>query len=296
MILVDFSQIILGSIITNLSNEAKSSNPAGKGMIKHMFFSTLLQYKKKFSDYGEIILCCDGKQYWRKDYFPHYKGKRKEQREKSPLDWDFIFATIDELKREIRENFRFKLIEVHSAEGDDVIAVLTKYFQTNELLSEGLFDDEPQPILLLSSDGDYVQLQKYKNVKQFSPMQRKFVVPKTSLKNYITEHIVKAGDDGIPNILSSDDCFMKGVRQTPIKKAYLDNFLIHGESACTTEMEKRNWKRNQTLIDFDYIPPELSSKIIDTYKTYEVKGTKTKVMNYFLANKMKVLFGELSHF
>ncbi len=294
-ILVDLHPLVISAVAVNLKEESK--NPQLKNLIKHMFFSIILQVKKKFgTEFGEVILCTDSDSYWRKEFFPYYKGDRAAKKEESDLNWEYIHEAIDEIKMDIINNFKFKVIEVERAEADDVIAVLTKYFQTNELGESGLFDDEPKPILIVAGDGDFVQLQKYKNVKQWSPRFKKFVVPKTTLREHVITHIVKAGDDGIPNILSEDGSIVNKIRQHPIKQAYLEKFFEHGEDACTTELERRNWKRNQTLVDFTYIPEDVQESILHAYTNYQTKGSKTKVMNYFLANGMKVLFGELSHF
>lgn len=294
-ILVDLHPLVISAVAVNLKDESR--NPDLKNLIKHMFFSTVLQLKKKFgAEYGEIIFCSDSDRYWRKEFFPYYKGDRQAKKDESDLNWDYIHAAIDELKADIREHFKFKVLEVDRAEADDVIAVLVKYYQENELSDAGLFDNEPKPILIVAGDGDFVQLQKYPNVKQWSQRFKKFVVPKGTLREHIITHIVKAGDDAIPNILSEDGSIVNKIRQHAIKQAYLDRFIEDGIDACTTELERRNWKRNQTLIDFEYIPVDVQESILHTYKTYQTKGNKTKVMNYFLANGMKVLFGELAHF
>lgn len=295
MLLIDFSQVILSSIMINLKNEAKSSNPDGKSLIKHVFFSQLLSYKKMFKD-SEVVLCCDDKNYWRRDYFPYYKGDRKEAREKSDLDWSFIFETIDELKQDIREYFPYKLIQVPKCEADDIIACVTKYHQENDLVQDGLFDNEPKPIVIISADGDYVQLQKYKNVKQWSPMQKKMVKPKVPLNEYIMEHIVKAGDDGIPNILSEDTAIVEHTRQKPVRREFLNKFIKDGINACENEEQRRNFVRNRTLVDFDYIPDNINKNIIDEYTSYNVKGSKNKIMTYLVKHKMKHLLENLGDF
>jgi hypothetical protein len=296
MIIMDFSQVILGSIMVNLKNEAKSDNPDGRNMIKHLFFSSLLSFKKKFKD-KEMIIACDDRHYWRRDFFPHYKGHRKEGRDKSVHDWDFIFEVIEELKQDIRDNFPYKLIQVPGAEADDVIAVLCKYLQTNDLEKVGLFDDEPKPITIISADGDFVQLQKYKNVKQYSSMQKKMVVPKMSLQDFMIEHIVR-GDagDAIPNILSPDNAIVDHIRQTPIKQKLLDNFKISVIAGDIEGDMKRNYIRNKTLIDFDCIPDDIYNSVVKEYESYELKGNRTKILNYMMRNKMKHMMENLSDF
>jgi hypothetical protein len=293
-ILVDLHPLVISSVAVNLKDEGK--NPNLKNLIKHMFFSTILQIKKKFGgEFGELIFCTDSDRYWRKEVFPYYKGGRAAKKEESDLNWEYIHEAIDDIKADIKANFKFKVIEVDRAEADDVIAVMVKYFQTNELI-ESMFGDDAQQILIVAGDGDFVQLQKYKNVKQYSQRFKKFIVPKTTLREHVITHIVKAGDDGIPNILSEDGSIVNKIRQHAIKQAYLERFFEEGEAACTTDLERKNWKRNQTLVDFEYIPMDVQESILHTYREYQVKGNKTKVMNYFLANGMRVLFGELAHF
>lgn len=293
-ILIDLHPAVISAVAVNLKDD--QDHPNLKGLIKHTFFNMILGMKMKFSkDYGNVIICTDSKTYWRKDYFRYYKGDRAAKKKDSGLNWEYIEQAIDELKVDLRDNFKYKVIEVEGAEADDVIGVLTKYFQTNELVSNGLFGESPQPVLIISGDGDFYQLQKYQNVNQWSARFKKFVGPE-NLHNFIIEHIVKAGDDGIPNILSPDNSIVDKIRQIPIKKPYLAKFIEHGKDACTTDMERRNWDRNRTLVDFDFIPQDIADSIIFAYTKYEVRGNRTKIMNYFINNNMMVLYGDSEHF
>lgn len=297
MILIDFSQVILASIMVNLGKELENPNENVGGMIRHVFFNVILSYRKQFPNHGEIVLCMDSRNgYWRKDFFKHYKGDRKRNRDKSKLDFEYIFKVLGEFKQELHENFRFKIVEVPKAEADDIVATLCKYLQDNELVSEGLFDSVPQEIVIVSSDQDFFQLQKYKNVKQWSPMKKKYIKPDVSIEKFMIEHIVKAGDDAIPNILSADNCISEQIRQTPIKKAVLERFLAGGKDACQNDLEKRNWERNETLINFDFIPKEVEKAIIDEYIAYTPSGSKMKMMAYMTKWKFKQLFERLGEF
>ena len=50
----------------------------------------------------------------------------------------------------------------------------------------------------------------------------------------------------------------------------------------------RNFQRNQTLIDFDYIPEEIQNTIINTFN--ETKpAPNMKVLNYLVKNRLKNL-------
>ena len=79
---------------------------------------------------------------------------------------------------------------------------------------------------------------------------------------YLKEHIIR-GDkgDGIPNILSDDDCIVNGVRQKPISKKKVANWIVQDPSEFNDDM-KRGWLRNKILIDFDLIPKDISDAIL----------------------------------
>lgn len=267
-------------------------------LIRHVILTSLLKHKKKFGDkYGEMIICTDGKKYWRKEHFQYYKAGRKKSREKSDLNWSLIFDTIDQLKIDLNDHFPYKVIGYNRAEADDIIAVLTEYFQTNELIMEGLVE-ETQPILILSSDHDNIQLHKYNNVKQYSSMQQKFVVSKVSPQKSLIDKIC-TGDagDGIPNILSSDDVFItEGVRQKPFRKTRLEEFYNKGIDACQTPTEKRNYQRNELLVSYEKIPEDVKIAIINEYKKEKKPTKQSDIMNYFIKHRCRLLMNSISEF
>ena len=263
-----------------------------------MTLSTIKSYKKKYGkEYGQVVICCDGRKYWRKDHFPHYKASRKKNRDASHLDWKLIFDTLSEMRQDLAEYFPYKVIHVDRAEADDVIAVLTKWVQDNELVQEGLVE-ESQKVLILSSDKDFKQLQLYPNVKQWSPMQKKYITAtKQEIRDFMVEHIVKGDSgDGIPNILSKDDTFVSGERQKVMSAKRLTEFIENGEAACRNDEEKRNYARNQSLVDFFFIPEDVSKEIVDTYISSKPNGDKMTIMNYLVANKCRLLLDELEDF
>lgn len=296
MILVDYSQVALSNILS-FQRELKGTDSEVKNLIRHVTLSTLKSYKKKYGkEYGELVICCDGRKYWRREIFPHYKANRKKAREASDLNWTLIFDTLSEMRDDIAKHFPYKVIHLDRAEADDVIAVLAKHTQENDLIQEGLIE-EPQKVLILSSDGDFIQLQKYKNVTQWSPMQKKQIKANAKeLHEKKITHIVKAGDDGIPNILSKDDVFVVGERQKPVSAKRLQEFLELGYDACKNDDERRNWHRNVKLIDFDHIPEDVSKEIIDTYVNNKPTGDKMSIMNYLIEKKCRLLLDELEDF
>ena len=297
MILVDYSQVALSAILT-FQRELKGTESEVKNLIRHVTLSTLKSYKKKYGkEYGELVICCDGRKYWRRDVFQYYKAGRKKARDASDLDWTLIFDTLSEMRDDISKHFPWKVIHIDRAEADDIIAVMAKWSQSNGFVQQGLVED-PQKVLILSSDGDFIQLQKWANVSQYSPMQKKQIkATKRELYEKFITHVVKAGDDGIPNILSPDDIFLQeGVRQKRISSQRLDDFLEKGFDACRNDEERRNWHRNLQLIDFEFIPEDVAQSIVDAYLNNKPTGDKMSVMNYLIENRCRLLLDELDDF
>lgn len=298
MIVLDYSQVALSNIFQFQSDLKKTSTDKDQAVniIRHAVLTGLKMYKKKYTQqYGEMILACDGKQYWRKDIFPQYKAGRSKTREKSDLDWKLIFDTMSQIRDDVAEHFPYKVIHINHVEADDVIATLCKWTQTNGGVDRGMFE-EKQPVMIVSSDGDFKQLHKYDNVKQYSPIQKKVVQCDNPIA-YLAEHIAKAGDDGIPNVLSKDDVLVtEGVRQTKMTSKRLAEFVEKGRDACQTEEERRNWDRNNTLINLDLIPQDIQTAIVEAYINNKPKGDKMSIYNYLVKHRCRLLLDEIEEF
>jgi hypothetical protein len=297
MILVDYSQVALAAILT-FQRELKGTESEVKNLIRHVTLSTIKSYKKKYGkEYGELVICCDGRKYWRKEFFEQYKGMRKSNRDKSDLDWKLIFDTLSEMREDIAKHFPWRVIHVDRAEADDIIAVMSKWLQDNQLVQEGLVE-ETQKVLILSSDKDFKQLQLYPTIKQWSPMQKKYITAsKQEIRDFMIEHIVK-GDtgDGVPNILSKDDVFMVGERQKPMSAKRLAEFIDKGFDACKNDDERRNWHRNATLVDFKFIPEDVQKSIVDAYLSNAPQGNKMTTFNYLMEHRCRLLLDEIDDF
>ena len=283
MILVDLNQVVISNLMVQINNYKQE---AEEGLVKHMILNSILSIKKKFgSDYGNIVLCCDNKNFWRKDIFPYYKGNRKKIRENSGYDWSMIFNTIMQTKKDLREIFPYKIIEVDRTEADDIIGTLVKNFSKYE------------KTLIVSSDKDFKQLQKYPNVTQYSPILKKFLVTKEPNK-YIREHIIRGDSgDGVPNFLSDDDVFVTDKRQKPLSRKKLIEWLDidrNPEDFCDSNMLKK-YKRNEQLVDLSFVPQEIQDKILEEFGK-EPEGDMNKVFNYFIENKMVLMMDEISNF
>lgn len=280
MIIFDYQQVAISNLMEQIGSTKGSVD---ENLLRHMILNTLRTYVKKFKEsHGpEVIIACDNKQYWRRGVFPNYKAGRKKAREATGHDWSSIFESLNKIRDELKENSPYKVIDVEGAEADDIIGTLVlKYSAT-------------QKIMILSSDKDFAQLQRFPNVEQFSPILKKFIkepLPLVQLKQLIIR-----GDkgDGVPNILSPDDVFVSGGRQKAITEAKILMWMNQEPKEFCNEDMYRNFVRNETLIDLTKIPDTVRQEILNTYET--TKGrTKSEFMNYMIANRLKNLI-EVAH-
>lgn len=284
MIIIDYSQVVISTLMSEVGS--RSDVEIQIDLLRHMIINTIRSHKVKFQrEYGDVVIACDSKKYWRKQYFPYYKANRKKAREDSGFNWAAIFDAINTLKEELRTFFPYKVIEIEGAEADDVIACLVKWSAEHDL-TDALFP-EPKPLLIISGDHDFNQLQKYKHVKQFSPVQKKFIKPDSTPQRIILEHIIK-GDkgDGIPNVLTSDDAIVQGERQRPVSSKKLEEWMNDPTSMPQDDNFKRNYQRNQTLVDFEFIPDHINQSIINSFVEYPIKD-KSQILNYLIQHRMK---------
>lgn len=276
MILLDLNQVLISSLMQHIRYDAKSK--IQEDLVRHIILNCIRSYIKQFkSKYGNIVICCDSKKYWRRDVFPFYKSNRKKNRDASNYDWGAIFECLNKIRDELKSHFPYRVIEVEGAEADDVIAVLTARYSSSE------------DILILSSDKDFVQLQKYKNVVQYSPILKRFIRAEDPYM-FVKEHIIKGDSgDGIPNFISPDNTFVIGERQKVINKKKLSEWMKSTpDKFCTTDTMLRGYNRNQILVDFDYVPEELKRKIVEAYETAK-PNSKSNMLNFLIEKKMKSL-------
>ena len=281
MILVDMNQISLASMMMHLHmNKTKEPDDS---MVRHMILNSLRMYRTRFSsEYGELVLCHDSRHYWRRDFFPEYKASRRKGREKSDLDWDAIFQCLNAIKEEIKINMPYKCLEVYGAEADDIIGTLCATIS--------------EEIMIISGDKDFIQLQRFPNVKQFSPITKK-TVNGANPGGYLKEHVFRGDSgDGVPNVLSPDNTFTDGLRQRPLGKKKIASWMDHNfEDVAPNDEVKRNYQRNRKLIDLTYTPDELTKEIIDTYNEAPF-GDRSKLLNYFIQKRLKNLTESIGEF
>ena len=157
-------------------------------------------------------------------------------------------------------------------------------------------DPTSVPYLIISGDHDFNQLQKWDNVKQYAPAFKKWIKLKEPVEKVLMEHII-TGDkgDGIPNMLSPDDCFVEGIRQKPIRKNLLAEWKSKPPEEWVTADMSHGYNRNRMLVDLTQTPQEIKDNIINSYELQQ-GGDRSQLLNYFIKNKMKNLMDVMGDF
>ena len=281
MILVDLNQVMISNLMAQ--NKGNLSELPSKDAVRHSILNTIRAFNVKFKDeYGEMVLCADAADPWRRDVFPNYKHQRRVGRVESQIDWDGLFKIMSEIREEFINKLPFKVLHVDKCEADDIIGTLCA------LQTENLY-------LIISGDKDFIQLQHFGNVYQFSPLLKSFIGEQLDSKVFLREQIIK-GDrsDGVPNILSDDDIFLRDERQRPINKKRLEEWS-NVENIPLGSETRKYYDRNKKLIDLSMIPKDISESIINRYKNYKVND-RSQLLQYFIDNKLKALIENINDF
>ena len=279
MILLDYSQTVIGSFMA----VSRGKPVVEEDLLRHTILNSIRMFRNKFTkDYGEMVICCDDKDNWRKEIFPEYKANRRKNRENDPTDWKTLFELLHEMREELTKYFPYKVMHVDTAEADDIIGVLIEHCEEN-------------PTLILSSDKDFIQLQKYQGVRQWSPLQKKFVVG-DPVESLYDKTIRGDTGDGVPNILSSDDTLItEGKRQTPVTKKKMELWRGKKPEEFCNEAMLRNYHRNKTLVDLRETPESIRINIVNQYDNQEA-GDRSQLWNYFIDNRLKNLMDVIDEF
>ena len=283
MIIVDLSQVMISNLMVQLGNHTNAE--IEEDLLRHMVLNSIRSYNQKFkNEYGEMIIACDAGNNWRRQIFPYYKANRRKNREKSELNWTQIFDTLSKVREELKEFFPYRVIQIDGAEADDIIGTLAdKFGNTSE------------KILIMSGDKDFVQLQRYMNVKQYDPVQKKWRTTNDP-DRFMKEHIMR-GDtgDGVPNFLSADNTFVVGARQKPLSQKKLDAWIHMDPREFCDENMLRGYMRNQQLVDLTFIPENLREQVMVEYEAQAGKG-RSKLFNYFIEKRLKNLLESINEF
>ena len=284
MVLVDFNGLAIGSIMGQLSRGEELS----ENLVKHIILNNLRVYRNKYpeSKHGKMVIACDSYS-WRKDVFPEYKAARKANRATDKHDWPMIFDLIEDTLKDLRENFPYAVIKLDSAEADDIIGALTVHKA----------DFGGEDVVIISADKDFIQLQQYGHVEQWSPLFNK-MIKEDNPRRYLFEHLLKGDSgDGVPNANSHDDVFTTGSRQTPMTQKAIDKYWDNRDDLEMIMKPNvfRNFMRNVQMIDLTNTPDGIREEAINKYENY-VYPTRTNILTYLIEHRMKMLIDNASEF
>lgn len=283
MILIDNTQILLSSIFIQYPSPQQITENDPLNLIRHVTLNTYRMYKNMFSsEYGELVICQDSNNYWRKDIFPFYKQNRKKGQEENQEYWDKIFECMNIIRTEVAENLPYKNMRVDRCEADDIIGVLVQEYHDKE------------NIMIVSNDKDFQQLLRYPTVKLYSS-QKKSTIHCDNPLAFVQEQIIRGdSSDGIPNILSDEDTIItQGKRQKPITEKKMLEICNKLETNTDVNLKNR-YLVNQQLIDLSYIPNEYRQNILNEYNT--PRNKKSNIFNYFVEKKLNNLMQVISEF
>ena len=284
-ILIDFNQVMLASLFAGIGNHHNID--VDENLLRHMFLNSIRFNRKKFhEEFGEIVICADGKSSWRRDTFPYYKANRRKSREESELDWNMLFGIINTIRSELKDHFPYKVIHINHCEADDVIGTIVHEYGTE--LNFG-----SEQFLILSGDKDYIQLHRYANVKQYDPVRKKWI-QNSDPDKYLREHILKGDSgDGVPNILSADNCLAVGESQKPMTAKKIAQFTEN--PASMDSITQTRFDRNKLMIDLSEIPQNYKDEILEEYSKDKDIG-RSHLFNYFVEKKLKNLITDIQDF
>jgi 5'-3' exonuclease len=276
---------MLASLFMSIGNHTNIE--VDENLIRHMFLNSLRANRKKFhGDFGEVVICADGKSSWRKEIFAYYKAGRRKSREESELDWNELFRIINLIRTELDEVFPYKVIHIDHCEADDIIGTIVHHLGTE--LNTG-----SEKILVLSGDKDYIQLHRYANVSQYDPVRKKWI-QNSNPDLYLKEHILKGDNsDGVPNVLSSDNSFVVGERQKAMTAKRMSQ-LLNGTSEMD-ELTKIRYYRNKMMIDLSEVPQKYKDKIMEEFLKEKTIG-RSSLFNYFIEKRLKNLLTDIQDF
>ena len=290
--LVDFSQLVISTMMATFKPDEKITIDFMRSLCLNTHRANVAKNKRL---YPTIVVCVDNSKdgYWRRDVAYYYKKNRAEKREESEWDWETIFEGMALVVQELKDHMPYKVIDKTKTEADDAIGVLCKYIVENHPSCQ---------ILITSSDGDFTQLHKYKQVKQWSPMMKKWVTCKHgSPRNDLRFKIVK-GDkkDNVASINSRSDYYytqQEGERAKPISTKNLLDPVMKSDDPLSllTEEQKTRYIENEILLDFDKIPDKISAPIIDQFENGEV-APRRKIYPYFVSKKLVKLIDSINDF
>ncbi len=268
ILLIDFNGVAINALAINPKD--LPDKILTKEIGKHLVLNMILNVKKQFRSH-KVVICCDSHS-WRKSVYPYYKFKRKDILNNLKVDWKLIHEIIGEMYTDIKDYFPWMQIKIEGCEADDIIGTIARYYR-----------DIGEEIIIISKDKDFQQLQTY-GCKQYNYATRKWLHCEDP-EQFLADQIM-AGDqaDGVPNILSADNCLADGIRQTTLRKAKYDYYKEL--SLDTSTIYHKYWNRNKLMIDLSQTPKDLRLQIVDEFNLQYNNPKKSRVFDYMYQNSM----------
>jgi 5'-3' exonuclease len=284
MYILDYNAVAIANLHAELG---RNPGELSFDFLRHLILNSIRCYVREHKHaYGQLIIASDSKS-WRKKVFPHYKGKRAVEKQKSRINWDQIYPFVNQVFDEISTHFPYICIKVDGAEADDIIGACVTWYHENT----------DEDILILSGDKDFKQLHYSSRVRQFSPVQKRYIGVSDREKEKL--ELILCGDrgDGVPNILSADETFMiDGIKQKKMTQGRLEKYMSIDLEDPDENDQYRNWKRNQKLIDLDFTPESIRDEILNTLTEQLSQPRKSNVFNYLFNQQLKMLLENVSDF
>jgi len=283
-ILLDGNQILIASIMVQNKGKIENWDPEA---VRHIALNSIrANYKKFHFEYGRLILCFDSSNNWRRKIFPHYKYKRAKSREDASVAeiWKELFGFIQQLANDLKEYFPYQVMQVDTTEADDIIAVLA-----NELSLAG------EKTLIVSGDGDFHQLLKLPRIQQWNPILKRWETSSDPDDELLEQICTGCSGDSVPNVMSPDNSFADGIRQTAMTKDRIRELKNPNSSLRQDPRWAKNFQRNEALIDLSKIPTEVQILILEEFMK-DWNHDKSKVGNYLADHGAEILLTHLGDF
>lgn len=194
--------------------------------------NVLCTHINMFREYAtEIVICLDetsGRGNWRKKIFPMYKYARQNFRQSfTKFDYKDAYVLFNNFVKALKASQAktlFKVVDVNHCEADDLILVLARHAA-----------EQGEPVMILSPDKDFIQLQDNPLIKQYSWMTNKILLvdDKTGdiengagsvsgMQEWLLEHVC-LGDvaDNVPRIVDFKE-FKPGVREYLVESGLIE--------------------------------------------------------------------------
>lgn len=286
--LFDMSQLALATALVNFPDKEKIN----KNMVRHLILNTVKFNVKKFkAEYPNVILCFDNAEggYWRRDYGYFYKKNRGQARDASTWDWEGYFDGMKSIVEEFPKYMPYTSLNIKRIEADDIIGILTK-----KLALDGV------PVMIVSSDGDYPQLQQFPDVKQWAPQLKKFVKPKHGSPRMDLFYKLLKGDkkDNVASVrVRSDFWYTRQEKENtpPMKTSVIEECCAaDNEQQIKEILEKAypdnkdifaRFKENQIMIDMNCMPDDIVAQIMTSYNEYK-PAPRGRMYSYFVKNSL----------